>query len=173
MVILATGRHLSSVATAAAFNVRTQSSRQHNKNTTSNISSTLGKIRQQQTTSFSSTTSPRASHYQEPSKTASSAGPRYYDNPSPRSDSSSSSSSSQSNYNYYSNASSEGGASSSSSGPTITEQSILGAFPRPNLSPTLHFSIFTNHFDGKSSPLKDDSKCGNCSGPHSTDFCPC
>ncbi|KAI8145091.1 hypothetical protein BJV82DRAFT_667000 [Fennellomyces sp. T-0311] len=178
MVVLATGRHLSCVASAAANSVRSQGSRQHNnRKTSTNISSTLGKIRQQQTTSFSSTATSRASHYQDApraSATSSSAGPRYYDNPSPRSETSSTSSSSSSsssnnsssNYSYYSQAESNGG-------PTITEQSILGAFPRPNLSPTLHFSIFTGHFDGKSPSSKNNAKCANCAGPHSTDFCPC
>ncbi|KAJ8653363.1 hypothetical protein O0I10_011014 [Lichtheimia ornata] len=80
---------------------------------------------------------------------------------------------------YYEGASSPGSTSSESSsssshGPTITEQSILSAFPRPNLSPTLHFSIFSGNFDSNNSPRKDDkNRCGNCAGPHSTDFCPC
>lgn len=52
----------------------------------------------------------------------------------------------------------------------ITESSILNSFPRPNLMPTLHFSLFGSpNNDGK----KTASKCTNCSGPHSTDFCPC
>ena len=46
----------------------------------------------------------------------------------------------------------------------ITENSILNSFPRPNLMPTLHPSLFAN---------KSTVKCTNCSGPHSTDFCPC
>jgi hypothetical protein len=50
----------------------------------------------------------------------------------------------------------------------ITESSILSNFPRPNLMPTLHFSLF-----GSSSPPSESKKCTNCSGPHSTDFCPC
>lgn len=64
----------------------------------------------------------------------------------------------------------------SSKGPeVVTENSILSNFPRPNLMPTLHFSLF----GGYQSPTEDDqtrrsaSQCNNCSGPHSTDFCPC
>ncbi|CEP10724.1 hypothetical protein [Parasitella parasitica] len=57
----------------------------------------------------------------------------------------------------------------------VTENSILSNFPRPNLMPTLHFSLF----GGYQSPTEGDksrraaSQCNNCSGPHSTDFCPC
>ncbi|KAI8387369.1 hypothetical protein BD560DRAFT_382277 [Blakeslea trispora] len=56
----------------------------------------------------------------------------------------------------------------------VTESSIMDSFPRPNLMPTLHFSLF-----GYQSPTEDNqtrpaaSSCSNCSGPHSTDFCPC
>ncbi|KAI8980526.1 hypothetical protein BDB01DRAFT_796826 [Pilobolus umbonatus] len=43
----------------------------------------------------------------------------------------------------------------------VTESAILNRFPRPNLKPTLTFkqTIF--------------NQCSNCSGPHSTHFCPC
>ncbi|KAG0171891.1 hypothetical protein DFQ28_003800 [Apophysomyces sp. BC1034] len=55
----------------------------------------------------------------------------------------------------------------------VTESSILSNFPRPNLMPTLHFSLFGL----SSSPPAEDNfrmkKCSNCAGPHSTDFCPC
>ncbi|KAI8080247.1 uncharacterized protein B0P05DRAFT_469319 [Gilbertella persicaria] len=54
---------------------------------------------------------------------------------------------------------------------TVTESSIMSNFPRPNLMPTLHFSLF-----GYQSPTENDRRptsCHNCSGPHSTDFCPC
>ncbi|CAO3678542.1 unnamed protein product [Rhizopus stolonifer] len=50
----------------------------------------------------------------------------------------------------------------------ITENSILNSFPRPNLMPTLHPSLFESNYTRKAS-----SKCTNCSGPHSTEFCPC
>ncbi|KAI8876967.1 hypothetical protein K501DRAFT_326796 [Backusella circina FSU 941] len=56
----------------------------------------------------------------------------------------------------------------------ITESSILSNYPRPNLMPTLHFSLFgspaSDNMDGQRNSAK---KCSNCSGPHSTDFCPC
>lgn len=56
----------------------------------------------------------------------------------------------------------------------VTESSILSAFPRPNLMPTLHFSLFGLQ---NSPPSQDKegrkTKCSNCAGPHSTDFCPC
>jgi hypothetical protein len=48
---------------------------------------------------------------------------------------------------------------------TITEKSILSSFPRPNLMPTLHSSLFGSN--------NNNTKCTNCSGPHSTEFCPC
>ncbi|KAI8373630.1 hypothetical protein EDC96DRAFT_25685 [Choanephora cucurbitarum] len=56
----------------------------------------------------------------------------------------------------------------------VTESSIMNNFPRPNLMPTLHLTLF-----GYQSPTEDNqnrpaaSSCSNCSGPHSTDFCPC
>ncbi|KAI9267422.1 hypothetical protein BY458DRAFT_511730 [Sporodiniella umbellata] len=50
----------------------------------------------------------------------------------------------------------------------VTENSVLNSFPRPNLMPTLHPSLFDSSHTKKAS-----SKCSNCSGPHSTDFCPC
>jgi hypothetical protein len=56
----------------------------------------------------------------------------------------------------------------------VTESSILSNYPRPNLMPTLHFSLFgspaSDNVDGQRNSAK---KCINCSGPHSTDFCPC
>ena len=60
------------------------------------------------------------------------------------------------------------------SGPeVVTENSVLSDFPRPNLMPTLHLSLF-----GYQSPTGDTRRttlttCSNCTGPHSTDFCPC
>ncbi|KAL0087887.1 hypothetical protein J3Q64DRAFT_1735033 [Phycomyces blakesleeanus] len=55
----------------------------------------------------------------------------------------------------------------------VTESAILSNFPRPNLMPTLHFSLFGL----QNSPPSEDTfrakKCTNCAGPHSTDFCPC
>ncbi|KAI9468471.1 MAG: hypothetical protein EXX96DRAFT_590750 [Benjaminiella poitrasii] len=68
-------------------------------------------------------------------------------------------------------------ASSSKTGPeVITESSILDHFPRPNLMPTLHSLLFGNinsHNAQSSSTSTSQGICNNCSGPHSTDFCPC
>ncbi|ORY99181.1 hypothetical protein BCR43DRAFT_488865 [Syncephalastrum racemosum] len=65
-------------------------------------------------------------------------------------------------------------SNSHANGETVTEGNILSAFPRPNLNPTLHFSLFGL----QNSPPQQDSRstaaqCSNCAGPHSTDFCPC
>ncbi|KAI9276309.1 hypothetical protein BY458DRAFT_506276 [Sporodiniella umbellata] len=49
----------------------------------------------------------------------------------------------------------------------VTEKSVLDNFPRPNLMPTLHSSLFG------SPPTQKQTYCSNCSGPHSTEFCPC
>ncbi|KAI7872743.1 hypothetical protein BDF14DRAFT_1748353 [Spinellus fusiger] len=54
----------------------------------------------------------------------------------------------------------------------VTEISVLNDFPRPNLMPTLHFSLFGL----QNSPPQATfyaKKCTNCAGPHSTEFCPC
>lgn len=65
--------------------------------------------------------------------------------------------------------------SGSGEGATITEQTILNSFPRPNLSPTLHFTVLLSAHGGSSSSQKQKTKkkCDNCAGPHSTEFCPC
>ncbi|KAI9336452.1 hypothetical protein BD770DRAFT_401704 [Pilaira anomala] len=55
--------------------------------------------------------------------------------------------------------------------PVITESAILNSFPRPNLEPTLQSSNKSSlHMLKTRNTL---SSCNNCSGPHSTDFCPC
>lgn len=74
------------------------------------------------------------------------------------------------NYNnYYKQDTSNNNAHQS--GPEIiTENSILNNFPRPNLMPTLHFSLFGNT-DANNN--KKTTTCKNCTGPHSTEFCPC
>ncbi|KAI8393434.1 uncharacterized protein BYT42DRAFT_541703 [Radiomyces spectabilis] len=48
----------------------------------------------------------------------------------------------------------------------ITENVILNSFPRPNLKPTLDFAKLSSNSFG-------NVTCGNCCGPHSTQFCPC
>lgn len=68
------------------------------------------------------------------------------------------------------------GADTAGEGATITEQTILNSFPRPNLSPTLHFTVLLSAHEGSSSSQKKkekNKKCDNCAGPHSTEFCPC
>ncbi|ORX63083.1 hypothetical protein DM01DRAFT_1331166 [Hesseltinella vesiculosa] len=59
----------------------------------------------------------------------------------------------------------------------ITEYNILLNYPRPNLNPTLQFSLFglSNSPPDLSNQRQHQNKsvCGNCAGPHSTDFCPC
>ncbi|KAI8088885.1 uncharacterized protein BX664DRAFT_331659 [Halteromyces radiatus] len=58
----------------------------------------------------------------------------------------------------------------------ITESSILNNFPRPNLNPTLHYTLFglTNSPPDQDYPRSQQTtQCSNCSGPHSTIFCPC
>ncbi|KAI8990853.1 hypothetical protein BDF20DRAFT_830944 [Mycotypha africana] len=55
--------------------------------------------------------------------------------------------------------------------PIITETSVLNTFPRPNLQPTLlNSQCFTLQAMKALAPLQT---CFNCSGPHSTEFCPC
>lgn len=50
--------------------------------------------------------------------------------------------------------------------PVVTESSVLNTFPRPNLQPTLY-----NLSSLKS--INAIQTCFNCSGPHSTEYCPC
>jgi hypothetical protein len=56
--------------------------------------------------------------------------------------------------------------------PVVTESSVLNSYPRPNLQPTLQSSpsMFSLQMLKASHPIQS---CFNCSGPHSTDFCPC
>lgn len=56
--------------------------------------------------------------------------------------------------------------------PVITESSVLNSYPRPNLEPTLQSSpsMFSLQMLKASNLIQS---CSNCSGPHSTDFCPC
>lgn len=73
------------------------------------------------------------------------------------------------NSNYY-----KQDTSSKQSGPeVVTENSVLNDFPRPNLMPTLHFSLFGYDNKDTNGNKKTATPCKNCSGPHSTDFCPC
>jgi hypothetical protein len=57
--------------------------------------------------------------------------------------------------------------------PVVTESAILNSFPRPNLQPTLYStsSMFNLQMLKAMSPIP--TSCFNCSGPHSTEFCPC
>ncbi|KAI7896961.1 uncharacterized protein EV154DRAFT_490007 [Mucor mucedo] len=81
-----------------------------------------------------------------------------------------------SGYYQYKQDNTAGASNSYKAGPeVVTENSILSNFPRPNLMPTLNFSLF-----GYPSPTDDGTgrrsgttTCNNCTGPHSTDFCPC
>lgn len=65
--------------------------------------------------------------------------------------------------------SSASSVSSTGSEEVVTEYSILNNFPRPNLLPTLQFSFFGY----QQQQARTFTQCNNCSGPHSTDFCPC
>ncbi|KAI9032814.1 hypothetical protein CLU79DRAFT_693074 [Phycomyces nitens] len=55
----------------------------------------------------------------------------------------------------------------------VTESAVLSNFPRPNLMPTLHFSLFGLQNSPPSEDTFRTKKCTNCAGPHSTEFCPC
>jgi hypothetical protein len=82
----------------------------------------------------------------------------------------------KSTYYQYKQDGASAGTNANTKGPElITENSILSNFPRPNLMPTLHFSLFgyQSPTDGDSNTRRSASSCNNCSGPHSTDFCPC
>lgn len=50
--------------------------------------------------------------------------------------------------------------------PPVTESSVLSTFPRPNLQPTLYNLQLLKSIN----PIQT---CFNCSGPHSTEYCPC
>lgn len=56
--------------------------------------------------------------------------------------------------------------------PVVTETAVLNSFPRPNLQPTLHSSpnMFNLQILKTLNPIQT---CFSCSGPHSTEFCPC
>ncbi|ORX48526.1 hypothetical protein DM01DRAFT_1338583 [Hesseltinella vesiculosa] len=57
----------------------------------------------------------------------------------------------------------------------VTESSVLHSFPRPNLTPTLHFTLFTDVSTSASNdkPKAKKKQCKNCKGPHESDHCPC
>ncbi|KAI8064494.1 hypothetical protein BC940DRAFT_305866 [Gongronella butleri] len=62
----------------------------------------------------------------------------------------------------------------------VTETTILHSFPRPNLTPTLHYTLFAdlntssaNNGNNDRNKKKTKKKCKNCQGPHETDHCPC
>lgn len=55
--------------------------------------------------------------------------------------------------------------------PVITESAALNSFPRPNLQPTLQSSSIYSLQMMKT--MRPTQNCSSCSGPHSTDFCPC
>ncbi|KAI8991904.1 hypothetical protein BDF20DRAFT_831902 [Mycotypha africana] len=55
----------------------------------------------------------------------------------------------------------------------ITENSILRNYPRPNLMPTLHYSLFGYQSPTEGNKNRTTVQCSNCSGPHSTSYCPC
>lgn len=59
-----------------------------------------------------------------------------------------------------------------SAAPVVTESSILKSFPRPNLQPTLQSTRSLSQLEllKAMNPIQN---CVNCSGPHSTEFCPC
>ncbi|CAO3626656.1 unnamed protein product [Cunninghamella echinulata] len=69
----------------------------------------------------------------------------------------------QNQYHYYEN--------------VVTENTILSAFPRPNLTPTLHHTLFSNpslNANGNNQQQqKNKIKCKHCNGPHSSNICPC
>ncbi|CAO3617122.1 unnamed protein product [Cunninghamella blakesleeana] len=64
-------------------------------------------------------------------------------------------------YNYYEN--------------VVTENTILSAFPRPNLTPTLHHTLFYDNAlnNNNTNQQKNKIKCKNCQGPHKSEHCPC
>jgi hypothetical protein len=56
--------------------------------------------------------------------------------------------------------------------PIVTESAVLNSFPRPNLQPTLQSSQTMSRLQMLKT-LGATQTCFNCSGPHSTDYCPC
>lgn len=80
-----------------------------------------------------------------------------------------------SGYYQYKQDSGSAGASAKSGPEVVTENSVLSNFPRPNLMPTLHFSLFgyQSPTEGGNNRRATSTTCNNCTGPHSTDFCPC
>lgn len=56
--------------------------------------------------------------------------------------------------------------------PVVTESAILNSFPRPNLQPTLQSSNMYSLQKLKTMGSLQTT-CTNCSGPHSTEYCPC
>ncbi|CAO3590601.1 unnamed protein product [Absidia cylindrospora] len=66
---------------------------------------------------------------------------------------------------------------STNSADLITESNIMTSFPRPNLNPTLQYTLFglSNSPPDQDYPQRNrqQARCSNCSGPHSTSFCPC
>ncbi|ORZ23998.1 hypothetical protein BCR42DRAFT_365072 [Absidia repens] len=55
----------------------------------------------------------------------------------------------------------------------VTENTVLSSFPRPNLNPTLHYTLFTTSCDTSSNSNASKKKCKHCHGPHMTENCPC
>ncbi|KAI8339992.1 hypothetical protein BC941DRAFT_335515, partial [Chlamydoabsidia padenii] len=58
----------------------------------------------------------------------------------------------------------------------ITESNVMTTFPRPNLNPTLHYTLFglsNSPPDQDYQRKQQQARCSNCSGPHTTTFCPC
>ncbi|CAO3650510.1 unnamed protein product [Cunninghamella echinulata] len=59
----------------------------------------------------------------------------------------------------------------------ITEANIMNTYPRPSLQPTLHYTLFglsnSPPDDNNSSQRRQTTVCSNCSGPHSSMYCPC
>lgn len=57
--------------------------------------------------------------------------------------------------------------------PVVTESAILNSFPRPNLQPTLQSSSNMYSLQMLKTMGALQVTCVNCSGPHSTEYCPC
>ncbi|KAI8093211.1 uncharacterized protein BX664DRAFT_329176 [Halteromyces radiatus] len=60
----------------------------------------------------------------------------------------------------------------------VTESTVLGSFPRPNLNPTLHYTLFTTASveppsANDKNKKKKAKKCVYCLGPHTSENCPC
>ncbi|CAO3653140.1 unnamed protein product [Cunninghamella blakesleeana] len=75
----------------------------------------------------------------------------------------------------YSKATGRNNAAARAANELITEANIMNTYPRPSLTPTLHYSLFglSNSPPDHDNQRRQTTVCSNCSGPHTTSFCPC